>query len=211
MSERRIRVLIVDDHPVVVSGLAAIIAHEPDMEVVGCATNGSQGVQMFRETTPDVTVMDIMLTPEMTGIDAIAAIRSEFSSAKILVLSAHQGDDVVYRALKAGAATYLLKESLADDLISMIRDVHFDRSLIPPKVGRKFADQSNRTPLTEREKDVLRLMMEGLRNKEIAHRLGISEQTVLTHVKNIFVKLGVSDRTQAVTVAFRLGFFNAGF
>jgi len=210
MPERRIQILVVDDHPVVLKGLAATIAQEPDMEVVGCATTGCQAVRMFRETTPDVTIMDIILTPEMSGIEATTAIRREFSNARILVLSAHQGEDLIYRALKAGAVTYLLKESLGDDLIRTIREVHAGGGSIPPRIGRKFVDQAARPLLTRREKEVLHLMADGLRNKEIADRLTISEQTVLTHVKNIFVKLGVSDRTKAVTVAFRRGMIDLG-
>lgn len=139
MPEHRIRILIVDDHPVVLTGLAATLTAEPDMEVVGCATTGSQALRLFRETMPDVTIMDITLTPDMTGIEATAAIWREFSDARILVLSAHQGEDLIYRALKAGAATYLLKESLGDDLVRTIRDVHAGRGSIPPDIGRKFA------------------------------------------------------------------------
>jgi len=211
MPDQRIRILVVDDHPIVLKGLAATIAQERDMEVVGCATTGSQALRLFRETMPDVTIMDIRLTRDMTGIEATAAIRGEFSDARILVLSAHQGDDLIFRALKAGAATYLLKESLGDDLIDTIREVHAGRGPIPPHIGRKFADQTVRPSLTHRELEVLHLMADGLRNKEIADRLKISQQTVLTHIKSIFVKLEVSDRTKAVTVALRRGIIDPGF
>lgn len=180
------------------------------MEVVGCATTGSEALRLFRETMPDVTIMDIKLTPDMTGIEATAAIRREFSDARILVLSVHQGDDTIYRALKAGAATYLLKESLGDDLVRTIREVHAGGGPIPPHIGRKFADQAARPPLTHRELEVLNLMADGLRNKEIADRLTISQQTVQSHVKNIFAKLEVSDRTKAVTVALRRGMIDTG-
>jgi DNA-binding NarL/FixJ family response regulator len=160
---------------------------------------------MFRELAPDVTVMDIVLTPEMSGIEVTAAIRAEFPDAKIVVLTAYQGDDVIYRALKAGAASYLLKECLGDELVQTIREVHSGGGAIPPNIGRKFADQVNRPALTARETEVLRLIADGFRNKEIAEQLKISEQTVFTHVRNVFFKLGVNDRTKAVNIAFRRG------
>jgi DNA-binding NarL/FixJ family response regulator len=202
---KRIRILLVDDHPVVLKGLAATIAPEPDMEVAGCATTGREAIRMFRELAPDVTVMDIVLTPEMSGIEVTAAIRAEFPDAKIVVLTAYQGDDVIYRALKAGAASYLLKECLGDELVQTIREVHSGGGAIPPNIGRKFADQVNRPALTARETEVLRLIADGFRNKEIAEQLKISEQTVFTHVRNVFFKLGVNDRTKAVNIAFRRG------
>src|ERR1051326_1920495 len=186
---RRIRILVVDDHPVVVKGLTAMIAQETDCHIWRCLPEHTQALRMFREATPDVTIMDTILTPEMSGIEATTVIRREFPNARIMVLSAHQGEDLIYRALKAGAVTYLLKESLGDDLIRTIREVHAGGGSIPPKIGRKLADQTLRSPLTDREKQVLDLMAEGLRNKEIADRLTISEQTGLTTVKNIFGRL----------------------
>ena len=205
MSNERIRILLVDDHPVVLKGLAAILRPEPDMEVVGSAHNARDAVRQFREKQPDITIMDITLGPEVSGIDATAEIRRDFPEARIIVLTIHQGADAIYRALKAGAATYLLKDTLGDELVRTIREVFTGGGAISAEIGRKFVDRASRPSLTQREREVLQLVADGLRNKEIAVRLAISEQTVLTHVKNIFAKLGVSDRTMAVTAAFRHG------
>jgi DNA-binding NarL/FixJ family response regulator len=209
MSDQHIRILVADDHPIVLAGLSATLNLEPDMEVVGCAASGSQTLRLFRETLPDVTIVDITLTPEMSGIDTIVAIRREFPDARIVVLSVHQGEDVIYRALQAGAASYLFKETIGEDLVRTVRDVHSGRGPIPPAVGRKFADRAARTSLTTRELEVLRLIAEGCRNKEIASRLAISDHTVNTHVKNILAKLGANDRTKAVRVALRTGIIDA--
>lgn len=205
MRHQPIRILVVDDHPVFLKGLTATLDPEHDMEVVGCAVTGSQAVKLYRETMPDVTIIDITLTPDMTGIETTIAIRREFPDARIVVLSVNKGEDVIYRALQAGAATYLLKETLGDELVRIIREVHSGGGPIPPDVGRKFADRAARPSLTARELEVLQLIADGLRNKEIADRLAISEQTVQSHVKNILAKLSVSDRTKAVTVALRRG------
>jgi two-component system NarL family response regulator len=205
MDQRPIRILVVDDHPIVRKGLAAIIDPEPDMEVVGSAATGSQAVHLFREKNPDVTIMDLTLTPEMSGIQAIQAIRSEFPGARIIVVSAYKGDEDIFRAVRAGAATYLLKESLGDDLIPIIREVHAGGGPIPPQVGSKLADRVRHPALTPRELEVLHLVAEGKRNKEIASSLNISEETAQGHMKNILSKLKVHDRTEAVTVAIRRG------
>jgi len=205
MVQRRIRILIVDDHPIVRKGLAATIEPEPDMEVVASASSGKQAVGLFREKNPDVTIMDLTLTPEMTGIQAIQAIRREFPDARVIVLSAYKGDEDIYRALEAGAVTYLLKESLGDDLIPIIREVDAGGGPIPPEVGRKLADRVNQRALTPREVEVLQLVAKGMRNKEIGANLNISEETVQGHVKNILSKLQVHDRTQAITIAIRRG------
>jgi len=205
MNQPRIRILVVDDHKIVLKGLAATIDPEPDMEVIAAACSGKEAVELFREKRPDVTIMDLNLTPEMTGVEATQAIRKEFPSARIIVFSAYKGDEDVYRALKAGAMTYLLKETLGDELVPIIREVHSGGGPIPPDVARKLADRLTQPSLTEREVEVLRLVAEGLRNKEIAQRLGISDQTAQGHVKNILVKLGVNDRTAAVSVAARRG------
>ena len=210
MASQRIRILIVDDHPLVLKGLIATLAPEPDIEVVASAATGARAIELFRETRPDVTVMDVTMTPEMTGIDAIAAIRREFPDARIVVLSANKGDDVIYRALHAGAATYLLKEALGDNLVPIIREVHAGGGPISPEIGRKLADRVSLLALTPREIEVLRLIAEGLRNKEIAASLAISVQTAEFHVKNILAKLGVNDRTKAVTVAVRRGIIEIG-
>jgi two-component system, NarL family, response regulator len=201
----RIRILIVDDHPIVRKGLASTIEPEPDMEVVGLAGTGKLACELFRAKVPDVTIMDLTLTPEMSGIQAIQAIRGEFPDARIIVLSAYKGDEDIYRALQAGAATYLLKESLGDDLIPIIREVHAGGGPIPPQVGRKLADRVKQLTLTPREMEVLQLIATGMRNKEIAGALNISEETTQGHVKNVFSKLNVHDRTEAVTVAIRRG------
>jgi len=205
MVQRRIRILIVDDHPIVRKGLAATIEPEPDMEVVASASSGKQAVELFREKKPDVTIMDLTLTPEMTGIQAIQAIRREFPDARVIALSAYKGDEDIYRAIEAGAATYLLKESLGDDLIPIVREVHAGGGPIPPEVGRKLADRVNQPPLTAREVEVLQLVAKGMRNKEIGATLNISEETAQGHVNNILSKLRVHDRTLAVTIAIRRG------
>jgi len=205
MDQPRIRILIVDDHPMVRKGLAAAIEPELDMEVVGMAATGEQALDLFRKTRPDVTIMDLKLTPKMSGIQATRSIRGEFPQARIVVLSAYKGDEDIYQALHAGAVTYLLKETLGDDLAPIIREVHAGGGPIPPHVARKLADRLTQAILTPRELDVLRLMTNGLRNKEIGAELGISEQTTQGHIKSIFSKLNVHDRTEAVTVAIRRG------
>src|SRR5215469_13122009 len=205
MNPLRIRILIVDDHRLLRKGLEATIEPEPDMEVVAAAKSGKEAIEMFREKRPDVTIMDVALTPEMSGIQATEAIRREFPQARIIVLSAYKGDEDIHRALQAGAMTYLLKETVGDDLIPIIREVHAGGGPIPPQVARKLADRLTQPELTSREQEVLRLMSEGLRNKEIAGKLGITDQTAQGHVKSILSKLNVHDRTEAVTVAIRRG------
>jgi DNA-binding NarL/FixJ family response regulator len=205
MDQNRIRILVVDDHPIVRKGLKATLAPEPDMEVVAEAATGKHAVELFKEKRPHITIMDLTLTPEMSGIQAIQAIRMDFPDARIIVLSAYKRDEDIYRALQAGAATYLLKESLGDDLIPIIREVHAGGGPIPSQVGRKLADRVKQTALTARELEVLQLIANGLRNKETAGKLNISEETIQGHVKSIFSKLRVHDRTEAVTVAIRRG------
>jgi DNA-binding NarL/FixJ family response regulator len=201
--ERRIRILIVDDHSIVRTGLASTIGPEPDMEVVGFAASGPEALSLFLEKDPDVTIMDLSLTRAMTGVQAIQAIRRESPNARIIVLSAYKGDEDIYRALQAGAATFLLKETLGDDLIPIIREVYAGGGPIPQYVARKLADRLTQAVLTAREIEVLQLMAAGQRNKEIAGKLGISEATTQGHVKNILSKLNVHDRAEAVTVAIR--------
>lgn len=205
MQQARIRVLIVDDHPIVLKGLAAAIDPEPDLEVVGSAATGKGAVDLFREKRPDVTIMDLTLTPEMTGIQAVQAIRRECPDARIIVLSAYKGDEDIFQALRAGAVTYLLKETLSDDLVPIIREVHAGGGPIPPEVGRRLADRVSQPHLSTREIEVLQLVAKGMRNKEIAATLHISEETVQGHIKNIHSKLNVHDRTEAVTLAIRRG------
>jgi len=211
MPDRPIRILLVDDHPMFLKGLAATLDPEPDMEVVGSAATGTEAVRWFRETKPDVTLMDITLGPDMSGIEATRAICRGFHDARIVMLTAHKEEEHIYRALQAGAVTYLLKETLGDCLVGTIRQVHAGGGPIPPDVGRKLADRVARQPLTSRELEVLRLVAGGLRNKEIAARLNISEQTAMSHIKSIFVKLQVNDRTKAVTVALQRGMIEVDF
>ena len=205
MAAARIRVLVVDDHTIVRKGLEAVIRPEPDMQVVATAGTGREAVELFVRLRPDVTIMDLSLTPEMTGIQAIQAIRTEFADARIIVLSAYKGDEDIFRALQAGAVTYLLKETLGDDLIPIIREVHAGGGPIPPEVGRKLADRVTQAALTAREIEVLELVAKGMRNKEIGASLHISAQTAEGHLKSILSKLNVHDRTEAVTVATQRG------
>ncbi len=197
-----IRVMCVDDHRVVREGLAAMIAGQPDMQVVASAATGEQAVDLFRRHLPDVTVMDLML-PVLSGLEAIRTIRRDDRDARIIVLTMYHGEEDIYRAVEAGAATYLLKDSISDDLIAMIREVHAGRRPIPPDIARVLASRT--TPLSAREVAVVELMARGLRNKEIAAELHISEETAKVHVRRLFAKLQVNDRTAAVQVALRRG------
>ena len=205
MLQKSIQILVADDHPMVLKGLAATIDPEPDMELVGLASTGQEAVSLFRDKRPDVTIMDLHLTPEMSGIEAIQLIRREFSDARVIVLSAHKGDEEIFRALHAGAITYLLKETLGDDLVPIIRQVHAGGGPIQAEVARKLADRVTQPSLTAREIQILQLVAEGMRNKELAEALSISQQTAQGHIKNILAKLKVNDRTGAVTVALRRG------
>jgi DNA-binding NarL/FixJ family response regulator len=186
------------------AGLAATIEPEPDIVVVASASNGREGMEQFRFHRPDVTLMDLKM-PEMGGVDAIRGIRAEFPSAKIIVLSTYQGDEDIYRALEAGAVTYLLKDMIADKMMDVIREVAGGGRPILPEVAQRLTGRMFKAPLTARELEVLRLIAVGRRNKEIAADLNISEDTVQGHVKNIFSKLDVHDRTEAVAVAVRRG------
>ncbi|MGE3277134.1 MAG: response regulator [Vicinamibacterales bacterium] len=199
-----IRILCVDDHAVVREGVSLKVNLEPDMTVVGMAATGEEAVALFTERRPDVTLMDLQL-PVMSGLAAIQAIRAIDPSAKIVVLTMYSGEEDVYRALQAGAATYLLKGTLSDDLIRIVRDVHAGGHPIPPDIAETLAARVPRSALTPREVEVVGLMAKGLQNKEIAASLGISHETVRIHAKNIFAKLRVPDRTAAVVDAFRRG------
>ena len=204
MEQRRIRILVVDDHALMRVGLVASIGGEPDMEIVAAASNGREAVEFFRQHRPDITLMDLKM-PVMGGVEAIQAIRGEFPSAKIIVLSTYEGDDDIFRALEAGATSYLLKDTLAEDLVRVIREVFAGGRPLPAPVAKRLADRMLHPDLTARELDVLRLIARGMRNKEIAAQLGISEETTQGHVKNILSKLGLHDRTEAVAVAVRRG------
>jgi len=200
-----IRVLLAEDHEVVRDGLAAIIDYQADMTVVGHACNGEEAVERFAELQPDITLMDLRM-PGMGGAPAIEAIRKKFGDARIIVLTTYDGDENIYRALKAGARGYLLKDSGKDDLLSAIRAVHEGRSYVPPEIATRLVTRTQAgAPLTTREIEVLQLIAQGKSNKEIGAALFISEGTVKTHVNSIHEKLSVSDRTEAVIVALKRG------
>ncbi len=184
--------------------MRASIGAESDMEIVGAAANGREAVDLFRRHRPDITLMDLKM-PLMGGVEAIQGIRGEFNSAKIIVLSTYAGDQDIHRALQAGATTYLLKDTLSEDLVRVIRAVFAGERPLPAPMAQRLADNLLQPRLTARELEVLGLIAEGMRNKEIAARLGISEETTQGHVKNILAKLGLHDRTEAVTVAVRRG------
>ena len=186
------------------AGLAATIEPEPDMTVVATAANGKEGLELFRQHRPDITLTDLKM-PDMGGVEMIRAIRAEFPGAKIIVLSTYQGDEDIYRAMEAGAITYLLKDMIADKMMSVIREVAGGGRPIPPEIAQRLTDRMFKAALTARELDVLRLVAAGRRNKEIAGELNISEETVQGHMKNILAKLDVHDRTEAVAVAVRRG------
>ena len=200
----RIRILCVDDHPLVLDGIKRKIELHSDMEVAATATTGEEALALFRQHRPDITLMDLQL-PTMSGIEAIRTIRGEDPHAKIIVLTVYQGDEDIYRALKAGAAAYVLKHTASDDLIQVVRNVHAGGHPIPADTAVQLAARLNRAAMTRREVTVLELVAQGMRNKEIAFRLGISEDTVEVHMRNIFAKLEVNDRTAAVMVALKRG------
>lgn len=199
-----IRLLIADDHPVVREGLAAMLNRRADLSVVGEASNGREAVELYRREKPDVTLMDLRM-PEMGGVEAITTLRAEFPHARFIVLTTYEGDEDIARALKAGAQAYLLKDTPRDELLDAIRAVHAGRKRIAPEMAAKLADRLITPELTEREMDVLKLVVAGRSNKEIGAALTITEGTVKVHVNNLLGKLGVSDRTQAVTEALRRG------
>jgi two-component system, NarL family, response regulator len=204
MPNRLIRVLVVDDHPMIRAGLIATISPEPDMAVVGWASTGREGLEQYRQHQPDITLMDLRM-PDMGGVETIRSIRAEFPSAKIIVLSTYQGDQDIFRALEAGAVTYLLKDMVAEKMMGVIREVASGGRPIPQEVAQRLTDRMFQAALTAREVEVLQLVARGLRNKEIAADLNISDETVQGHVKNILAKLAVHDRTEAVAVAVRRG------
>jgi DNA-binding NarL/FixJ family response regulator len=201
---RPISILLADDHPMLREGVAAVLQMQGDLRLVGEARTGAEAVSLFRELRPDVTLMDLQM-PEVNGVQAIEMIRSEAPSAKIIVLTTYDGDVQALRALKAGAVGYLLKSTLRRELIDAIREVHAGRKRIAPHIAEKIAVHVTDEHLSERETNILRLVADGCQNKQIAWKLGISEQTVKAHLKSIFDKLGVGDRTHAVTVALRRG------
>lgn len=204
MTKSRIRILCVDDHPLVREGITRKIELQPDMQLVAAAVTGEEAIALFRQHRPDVTLMDLRL-PTMSGLDAIRAIRKEDGSAKIVVLTMYQGGEDIHRALQAGATTYVMKNTASDDLIRVVREVHAGVRPIPPDTAVQLAAREFLAHLTPREMSVVELLAKGMRNKEIAAALGISEDTAEVHLRHIFDKLEVKDRTAAVMVALRRG------
>jgi len=199
-----IRVLCVEDHPVFREGLRIIIGSQPDMQLIGYAGNGVEAIAEFRRQRPDVTLMDLHL-PGSNGTDILIAIRGEFPHARIVMLTTSDGDGEIQRAMRAGAAAYLLKSMPKDDLLAVIRSVHGGRRHVPPEIAARLAEHFGEDDLTARELDVLRLIRDGYRNKQIADQLAIAETTVNFHIKNLVAKLQAKDRTHAVTIAVRRG------
>jgi len=200
----RIRVLCVDDHPLLREGIAAIINSQPDMVLIAEASNGTEAIQKFKEHLPDVTLMDLRL-PDISGVDSLMAIRADAPDARIIMLSTFEGDVEIHRALQAGARAYLLKNMPPKELVEVIRQVHAGKKRIPTEIAAHLAEHLSDEALTDREIDVLKHVGGGNRNRDIAERLFISEETVKVHIKHIMEKLGASDRTQAVAIAVRRG------
>jgi DNA-binding NarL/FixJ family response regulator len=199
-----IRILTVDDHPLLREGVASLVESQPDMKVIAEASTGREALEQFRKHRPDVTLMDLRM-PDMNGIDAMNAIFSEFADARIIVLTTYSGDVQILHALKAGARAYLLKGLLRRELLETIRTVHAGQKRIPPEIACQIADHAAESTLTAREIEVLKLIAAGNANKNVADRLSITEDTVKAHVKSILSKLGANDRTHAVTIAVKRG------
>jgi DNA-binding NarL/FixJ family response regulator len=199
-----IRVLSIDDHPLLREGIAAIINSQPDMTLVSQAATGAEAIQQYRQYQPDVTLMDLRL-PDISGIDAMIAIRGDFPDARIVILTTFEGDVEIQRALQAGARGYLLKSTPPSELLLTIRQVYAGKKRVPPDVAAQLAEHMGNENLTVREIEVLQQVAGGNRNRDIADRLCISEETVKVHVKHIMEKLTASDRTQAITIAVRRG------
>lgn len=199
-----IRVLTVDDHPMLREGIAAVLASEPDIVLVAEAANGREAIEQFRTHRPDVTLMDVQM-PEINGIDAIFKIREEFPDARIIVLTTYTGDAQAARAFKAGASGYLLKNMVRKELIDTIRAVHAGKKRIPPEIAVEMAEHHGDDALTVREIEVLREVAAGNANKRVAQLLNVTEETIKAHMKSILSKLGANDRTHAVTIALRRG------
>jgi DNA-binding NarL/FixJ family response regulator len=199
-----IRILIVDDHPLFLEGIATVIAHQVDMQLVGRASTGRQAVEEYRRLQPDIALMDLRL-PDMSGISAVAAIRAEFPDARVVMLTTFEGDVEIQRSLAAGVRAYLLKSAPLEELVETIRKVNMGRKHLPPQVAENLAAHFDGDALSEREVEVFRRMVEGDRNRDIGQALSISEETVKVHVRHIMDKLGAKDRTQAVAIGIRRG------
>ncbi|PYV71097.1 MAG: DNA-binding response regulator [Acidobacteria bacterium] len=199
-----IRILCVDDHPLVHEGIATVIRNQPDMTLIAEAFNGRDALQKFREHRPDVTLLDLRL-PDMSGIDTMIAIRNEFPEARAIILTTFEGDAEIHRALAAGARAYVLKSMPPKELVEVIRKVHAGKKPIAPQIAAQLAEHYGDEALTQREIDVLRQIAGGNRNRDIAEKLFISEETVKVHIKHLMEKLGASDRTQAVAIGVRRG------
>lgn len=199
-----IRVFSVDDHPLLREGIAALVNNQPDMVLVGEAATGGEAIQLFRKHQPDVTLMDLRL-PDISGIDALIAIRAEFPEARVIMLTTFEGDVEIHRALQAGARGYVLKNMPPSELLDVIRQVHAGRKRIPAAIASQLAEHMSDANLTDREIEVLKEVANGNRNRTIAEKLFISEETVKVHIKHIMEKLGASDRTQAVAIGVRRG------
>ena len=207
--QAHIRVLSVDDHPLLSEGIAALIKNQPDMQLIAQATSGRDALEKFRAHRPDVTLMDLRL-PDMSGIDTMMAIRAEFPEARIIMLTTFEGDMEIQRALAAGAQGYMLKTMPPKDLVAVIRQVHAGKKRIPSEVAARLADHLGEENLTAREIEVLGKVAQGNRNRDIAEQLFIVEVTVKVHIRHIMDKLGARDRTQAVAIALRRGIIQLG-
>jgi DNA-binding NarL/FixJ family response regulator len=196
--------MAVDDHPLLRDGISALIGNQTDMELVAEASTGREAIDLFRKHRPDITLMDLQM-PEMSGIDAISAIRGEFSDARIIMLTTHAGDVQVSRALKAGARAYLLKGLLRKELLETIRAVYAGHKRVSSEIAAEIAEHATDDALTPREVDVLRLVAKGNANKAVGARLSLTEETVKSHIRSILAKLGANDRTHAVAIALKRG------
>jgi DNA-binding NarL/FixJ family response regulator len=203
-TSENIRIFAVDDHPLLREGIATLIKNQPDMVLIGEACTGHEAIQQYQKYQPDVTLMDLRL-PDMNGIDVMIAIRTDFPNARIIMLTTFEGDVEIQRALEAGARGYMLKSMPPKELLEVIRQVHAGKKRIPPEIAAQIAEHISDEALTDREVEVLREVAGGNRNRDIADKLCITEETVKVHVKHIMEKLGASDRTQAVAIGVRRG------